>query len=584
MKLFSSLAMLPLVTLVSARLGAAPPGPRNAAPRPSWAALSEPELVLNQVGTPEHWPFEALLIGPVSAVMPPFGEVVEVSTGKVVARATLGRPRADPGTGDTVISVRLPPLRVRGPYQVRVGAARSPVFSLGPEGLVDLERLLLRSFYLQRCGHELDDRLTGAHHAACHLEDARLSGDDQAAALAATGGWHDAGDYGKYVATTAVAIGRVLHAYERDPEHYAFDNLDIPESGNGIPDVLDEMTVGLDWMLAMQRADGAVHRKVGGRQWPKKLIPERDVQPRLAYGISSPETAKAAAAWALGARVLRGSHPDRAQRYLAAARRAWAWLEANPEQVFDWREGDDSGSGPYRSNEVDREESLLHDRDDRLWAVTELAITTREPALLARASQGAARAPVNLYEWKDASLLALGYYLWHPALTDQRALARGIAARLSKRAQAPLANARASGYRIANQRFVWGSNKMTVEEGVLMCLAYRQTKRPALLAAARDQLHYVLGRNHFGTSFVSGVGERSVRQVTHIFAEAANLELPGLFVGGPNDAEQSNIAPRGLGPRSWTDDRRSYATNEYAIDYNASLIGLLAALRTECPK
>lgn len=94
----------------------------------------------------------------------------------------------------------------------------------------------------------------------------------------------------------------------------------------------------------------------------------------------------------------------------------------------------------------------------------------------------------------------------------------------------------------------------------------------------------MLGRNHFGTSFVSSVGERAVRHVTHIFAEAANLELPGLFVGGPNDAEQSNIAPRGLGPRSWIDDRRSYATNEYAIDYNASLIGLLAALRTECPR
>lgn len=581
MKLLSSLVMAPLLTLVSARLGAAPPGPSKAAPRPPWAALTEPELVVNQVGAPGHWPLEALLIGPARAPAPLAGEVVELATGKVVGRAALGRPRTDPGTGDTVIAVRLPTLRTPGTYQVRVGAMRSAGFTVGPDALDALERLLLRSFYLQRCGHALDDRLTGAHHAACHTEDAHSA---EGVALGATGGWHDAGDYGKYVATTAVAIGRVLHAYERDPAHYAFDDLDLPESGNGIPDVLDEMTVGLDWLLTMQRGDGAVHRKVGGRQWPKKLSPERDTQRRYAYGISSPETAKAAAAWALGARVLADTHPERAARYLAAARRAWAWLEEHPEQVFDWREGDDSGSGPYRSNQVDREESLLHDRDDRLWAVTELALTTGEPALLTRAAQAAARAPVNLYEWKDASLLALGYYAWHPALAKERGLAQAIAARLIKRAQAPLANARASGYRIANQRFVWGSNKMTVEEGVLMCLAYRLTKRPALLAAARDQLHYVLGRNHFGTSFVSGVGERAVRHVTHIFAEVANLELPGLFVGGPNDAEQSNIAPRGLGPRSWVDDRRSYATNEYAIDYNASLLGLLAALRTECPR
>jgi endoglucanase len=125
---------------------------------------------------------------------------------------------------------------------------------------------------------------------------------------------------------------------------------------------------------------------------------------------------------------------------------------------------------------------------------------------------------------------------------------------------------------------------MTAEEGVLMCLAHRLTRRPELLAAARDQLHYLLGRNHFGTSFVSGMGERAVRNVTHIFGEAARVEIPGLFVGGPNEAEQSNIAPRHLGARSWVDARRSYATNEYAIDYNASLLGLLSVLRNDCAR
>jgi endoglucanase len=438
---------------------------------------------------------------------------------------------------------------------------------------------------LQRCGVALADAQTGAAHAACHLADGVLAHPDAGdARWSATGGWHDAGDYGKYVATTAVAIARVLHAYERSPARYGFDDLGIPESGNGVPDVLDEMKVGLDWMLKMQRSDGAVYRKVGGKQWPKQLVPEHDAQARLVYGVTSPETAKAAAAWALGARLLREVAPEDAARYLAAAQRAWTWLDRQPSQVFEWRDGDDSGSGPYRSNEVDVEASLRYDTDDRLWAAAELAITSGEPRWRLRALELARTAPVNIFEWKDASLLALSYVLWHPALAAPPALVRAIGKRVVARAAAPLANTQKSRYRIANQRFVWGSNKMTAEEGALMCMAYRLSGRRELVTAARDQIHYLLGRNHFGTSFVSGVGERAVRDITHIFAQAAKVTLPGLFVGGPNDAEQAGIAPRHRGALSWIDDHRSYSSNEYAIDYNASLLGLLAALRSDCSR
>jgi endoglucanase len=389
------------------------------------------------------------------------------------------------------------------------------------------------------------------------------------------------------VATTAVSIGRFLHAYERDPVRHGFDDLGIPESGNGVPDLLDEMQVGLDWMLTMQRSDGAVYRKVGGEKWPPHVVPEQDAQPRYVYGVTSPETAKAAAAWALAARLYRARDPLVAARYLEAARLAWSWLEAQPAeagQVFDWRDGDDAGSGPYKSNEVDTEASLTTDRDDRLWAATELLITTAEPRWRPLVQQLAADAPVNLYEWKDASLLALSYFLWHPALARERVLARQLGQRIVARAQAPLRQVQRGGYRIANPRFVWGSNKMTAEEGAILCLAHGVAPQRKLLAAARDQLHYLLGRNSFGTSFVSGFGERAVRHPTHLFSEAAKLELPGLFVGGPNDAEQSKIAPQHRGALSWIDDARSYATNEFAIDYNASLYGLLAELERGCAK
>lgn len=555
-------------------------------------AAAEPAIAVDQVGFPQSWSKQALVVSSEPGTLPATAEIVEVDTGKTAFTAAVEPARRDPATGDWLRLIRFSGLRQPGRYRVAIGPLRSPSFAVGGapgEGASDggvyvsLERLLLRSFYLQRCGVALQDATTAIHHEACHRGDGRLpAATGEGPAWDATGGWHDAGDYGKYVATTAVSIGRILDAAERDPARFRFDDLGIPESGNGIPDVIDEMKVGLDWMLKMQRADGAVYRKIGGKRWPPKIVPEKDDQVRYVYGVTSPETAKAAAAWALAARLYRGWYPKAASQYLAAARKAWQWLEHEPTQVFDWREGDDDGSGPYRSSKVDTEASLLSDSDDRLWAATELAITTGEPAWLPIVRKLAEAAPVNIFEWKDASVLALSYLLWHPLFRGDRALAQRVEERLVARARVALANAAASGYSIANARFVWGSNKMTAEEGALLCTAYAITRRAELLEAARQQLHYVLGQNHFATSFVTGAGERRVRHPSHIFGEAANLDIPGLFVGGPNEAEQSNIAPRNRGALSWIDDRRSYATNEYAIDYDASLFGLSAALARGC--
>lgn len=176
----------------------------------------------------------------------------------------------------------------------------------------------------------------------------------------------------------------------------------------------------------------------------------------------------------------------------------------------------------------------------------------------------------------------MAYLLWHPKLQDQTELLRQVRPRFLQRAKTMQANHQRSGWRIANDRFVWGSNKMTAEEGITLCLAYQASGNPAYLNAARDQLHYLLGRNHFGKSFVSGVGHNPVKEVSHLWYQVHKKQIPGLFVGGPNTLEQSRIAPLNKGPLSWVDDTRSYATNEFAIDYNASLLGLLAELETDC--
>jgi endoglucanase len=438
---------------------------------------------------------------------------------------------------------------------------------------------------LQRCGIALDDAATGIRHAACHVQDGIVAHDDSAHQagdhVAAPGGWHDAGDYGKYVATTAVAVGRLLSLYEQHPELFADGHLDIPESGNGLPDLLDEAKVGLDWMLAMQRADGAVYRKLSGKAWPHAIPPDADTQTRYLYGITTPETAKAAAAFAMAARIYKDRRPQEAGRYLEAARKAWKFLEKAPGQVFDYHEGDNSGSGPYMLNKTDIEESLSYDWDDRLWAAVELYITTGENRWGDYLAARMPEAPLRIFEWKNPTALAMEDYLFHPKARDRRGLREAIRQKIISRAETVLENVAYSGYRIANGRFIWSSNKMTAEEGIVLLRAYRLTGKRRYLEAAVDQLDYLLGRNHFGLSFASAIGANPVAHVSHIFARSAQISIPGLFVGGPNALEQSEIGPKFKGPLSYIDDDRSYATNEYAIDYNASFIVLMGLAVTD---
>lgn len=78
------------------------------------------------------------------------------------------------------------------------------------------------------------------------------------------GGWFDAGDYNKYVTFNYGVIHNLLSAYESVPEVFT-DDWNIPESGNGLPDLLDEVKWELDWMKKMFNNDGSVHIKMGSK-------------------------------------------------------------------------------------------------------------------------------------------------------------------------------------------------------------------------------------------------------------------------------------------------------------------------------
>jgi endoglucanase len=549
-------------------------------------AAASAKIVVNQVGYLPNSPKVALLVNSNTAQQPI--ELVDSTTKQIVRVITPSQSVRDRDSNDRLQTIDFSQISQPGNYFLRTGSIaegrfstnESYPFSIAPNVYQEPIIKLLRSYYLQRCGIAIDDPITRIRHAPCHLRDGTLAHQDptnsSGKVIPATGGWHDAGDYGKYVSTTAVTTGRLLSLYENNPKAFLDRQLTIPESGNGIPDLLDEMRVGLDWMLTMQRSDGAIYRKLSGKKWPPIVAPDEDTQPRFIYGISTPETAKFAAAMAIAARVYAPLQPQQSTIYLKAARRAWDYLQTQSAMKVDWVDGDDSGSGKYLASEIDTEPSLKIDTDDRLWAAAELFITTKESQFDRYFLQHLPNFDYDLFEWKDPSALGLLNYVSENATSQTSEITLKIAKKILNRADALVKNVSTSGYHLANQRFIWGSNKMTATEGLTLILAYRLTDGTAYRQAAIDQIDYLLGRNPFNQTFVTGIGTHPVRHVNHIFARARKISIPGLLVGGANNGAQDGLAPKNRGIFSYLDDEKSYATNEYAIDYNAELIALMS--------
>ncbi|PYM53237.1 MAG: hypothetical protein DMD79_26780, partial [Candidatus Rokuibacteriota bacterium] len=134
-----------------------------------------------------------------------------------------------------------------------------------------------------------------------------------------------------------------------------------------MPALLDEMRWELDWLLKMQRDDGAVHHKVAPARWTGDRAPQDDHEPRYLHAVSSAATADMAAATAEAARLFESTDPAYARRLLGAAEAAWRWLEQHPAIVppggFKNPPGHEDGGGAYDDED---------DRDERFWAATEL--------------------------------------------------------------------------------------------------------------------------------------------------------------------------------------------------------------------
>jgi len=193
------------------------------------------------------------------------------------------------------------------------------------------------------------------------------------------GGWMDAGDYNKYVTFAAEPVHELLTAWERNP--LAFDDaLGIPESGNGVPDVLDEVAFEMEWVRRMQVEDGGVIIKMGAVTHNSQTPPSSDPEPRYYGPVCSSSTIAAAGMMAHAALRLRGypMYQDFADDLEECALRAWEWYHANPRRT-------DCDDGTIKAGDADR--SLAHQDSAAVIAAIYLFALTGEASFDAYACE-----------------------------------------------------------------------------------------------------------------------------------------------------------------------------------------------------
>ncbi len=498
-------------------------------------------------------------------------QVVNAATGAVVYTwwpQEWKSQQVDPSSGDQVWTFDFSQVTTPGTYEIYSPAynQRSARFEIGDNVYRNVLVQAVRAFFYQRAGQTKSAGQAGAGWAddASHLkpgQDAQarrfLDKGNAATARDLRGGWYDAGDLNKYTSWAAGYAQELMDAYLQNPALWT-DDFNLPESGNGIPDLLDEAKWGLDWLVRMQNADGSVLSIVG---LAGASPPSAATDPSYYGDASTSATLAAAAAYAHGAKVFGSLNNPALKNYaadlLARAKRAWDWAGANPNVVFynnDASRGT-QGLGAGQQETDDHGRILL-----RVSAAIKLFAATGDATYRNVVDANYTQTPLmrdwSLSGFNASSARELLYYSALPGATAS--VASDIRARYLDLVTRPAypnwgaVNDQRDPYQAYIESYTWSSNSVKANAGALFFddLDYRISSHTAadVAAAAAGYLHYLHGVNPLGkvylTNMVSFGAENSVNQMWHTWfpdgsakwdsaATSTYGPAPGFLVGGP---------------------------------------------------
>lgn len=283
-------------------------------------------------------------------------------------------------------------LKKPGNYYIEAPVlGRSYSFSIGDQVYDEIFREALRQYYYNRCGITLTAEYAGENaHNACHTGKALLK-EDTAISLDVSGGWHQDEKGQKNVAAAAQTMSVMLLSYELYPDSFT-DDMGIPESGNDIPDILDEVKYEVEWMLKMQdQQTGAVYAGV------TIYSSNEDIPGKAADIYVEPASAQSERAFAMAlakfSYLYQNFDNEYATNCLKAADRAWKHAllyETDGDEADKWkfaaaaelyRAAGQSSYRKYVEEYLDREE-YLNEQDEVILLGCVTYISTKQAVKL----------------------------------------------------------------------------------------------------------------------------------------------------------------------------------------------------------
>ena len=504
--------------------------------------------------------------------------IINLATGKEVSATTnIGKLKKSELCGGPVQQIGFAGVEQVGHYQIKLdNGLYSHPFEIGTQLYDEVLPVVAKSYYYQRVGLEITEEYGGQWaRTAGHLDQEVLYHEStgKTGSTSSAKGWYDAGDFGKYISNGSFAAGQLLHTFERYPNLYLDGSLNIPESGNGVNDLLDEIKYETDWIATMQDDDGGVFHKLTTKRFSGSIMPHEGDKPRYILSKSATATFDFAALLAKMARHYQNHDSETTDKWLAQAKNAYKWGQnnasvhfLNPSDVVTGQYGDEDSS------------------EEQFWAAAELYVTTGEQEYLDFVSNNL---PDLSYTYGDGWKSFMRFFgvgsLLNEDVDIPAELRKDLTNRLVSSADDLTNRVQTFDYQQGVNDFQWASNSDVQNVAFVIAEAHRISPKQDYADAVLSSLNYIFGHNGTGYSMITGIGDKSPMNVHHRQSEADDIvePIPGFVCGGPNydrqDANEEGVNyPESVSKmHAYADLYESYASNEVCVNWNSPISYLL---------
>lgn len=473
-------------------------------------------------------------------------------------------------SGEKVLRADFSDFGAAGSYYIKVNGLDDSVhFSISAFAYDHALTAAQRYFYYQRQGIALKEQYAGEFaRGDLGIDDSAVSfASDPTRTISSQKGWFDAGDSGKYVNTGAAAVSALLWAYAMYPECFPDNALKIPESGNGIPDLLDETRWELEWILTMQDdVSGGFYPRIQGDARERMIMDQN--------GCTTDDTACAAAVLAEAYLAYRNVDADFAQQCLSAAEKGWEFLQNHPDNIV--------GYDVY---------VVSDDKPSRLWAAGALYHANQNVSCKSYFEQYYTDLSEKFEDnyamanrWSDN--WQTGYWHYLSAEKQNTAVSEWIADKFGIWREIILST--------KWENNIWGvplhkgnyfrgitAEICNMAMGIAVTDALLEIGDSRSAACAETSLSWLLGTNPMGLSLVSGCGENSIRTIYSQIYESDGIEAvpDGYLPQGPNYTALKNYCR--FAAKCYLDSDNDWVTNEHTVYGNAALVYLLAEVSAQ---